>query len=128
MVEAGRRGEDSITVGKKGVQLQKGGRTLFKSEHGAGVVFFTSRGDPSHAIVRFGERELEVSFSSPRDCARCVLAARAYAAWDTLCLICSLPPVDKEVTPDVSIVNALIQAGSAVQPFTWVIPRISSHG
>lgn len=115
-------------MGKKGVSLQKGGRTLYKAEHGAGVVLFTSRGDPSHATIRFGERELEVDFGSPRECARCVLAARAYAAWDTVCLICSIPPVDKEVTPEVSIVNALIQAGSAVQPFTWVIPRIWDDG
>ena len=121
-VEAGRRGEDAILVGKKGVTLQKGGRTLYKAEHGAGVVLSTTRGDPSHAVIRFGERELEVGFGSPRECARCVLAARAYAAWDTVCLICSLPAVEKEVTPDVSVVSALIQAGSAVQPFTWVIP------
>ncbi|KAK8792463.1 hypothetical protein WA588_004959, partial [Blastocystis sp. NMH] len=117
--KAGRRGEDAILVGKKGVTLQKGGRTLYKAEHGAGVVLSTTRGDPSHAVIRFGERELEVGFGSPRECARCVLAARAYAAWDTVCLICSLPAVEKEVTPDVSVVSALIQAGSAVQPFTW---------
>ena len=109
-------------MGTKGVTLQKGGRTLYKAEHGAGVVLSTTRGDPSHAVIRFGERELEVGFGSPRECARCVLAARAYAAWDTVCLICSLPAVEKEVTPDVSVVSALIQAGSAVQPFTWVIP------
>ena len=69
--------------------------------------------------MRVGERDLEIAFASPLECAQAVLAARAYAAWDTLCMICSLPPVDKAVAPNVSIVNALIQAGSAVQPFTW---------
>ena len=110
---------DQLLINKKGVQFSKGGRVLYKSEHGAGLVLFTVREDPSHAIIRVGDRDLEIAFASPLECAQAVLLARAYSAWDTLCLICSLPPVNKEITPDVSIVNALIQAGSAVQPFTW---------
>ena len=47
------------------------------------------------------------------------MAARAYAAYDKVCLIASLPPVNKEVNPNVSIVNALIQCGSAVEPYAW---------
>ncbi|KAK8789621.1 hypothetical protein WA171_001712 [Blastocystis sp. BT1] len=117
--KAGRHGEDSITINKKGVQLVKGGRVIYKKEHGSEAVLFTVRTEPAHAILRLGEREIELAFASAAECAKLVLAARAYGAWDTLCMICSLPPVDKQITPDVSIVNALIQAGSAVQPFTW---------
>lgn len=105
----------------------KGGRVIYKREHGAEAVMFTIRNDPSHAILRLGEREIEMAFTSTTECAKLVLAARAYGAWDTLCMICSLPPVDKQIAPDVSIVNALIQAGSAVQPFTWVRMCVSCY-
>lgn len=47
------------------------------------------------------------------------MAARAFAAYDKVCLIASLPPVNKEINPNVSIVNALIQCGSAVEPYAW---------
>ena len=105
----------------------KGSRVIYKKEHGSEAVLFTVRTEPAHAILRLGERELELAFASAAECAKLVLAARAYGAWDTLCMICSLPPVDKQITPDVSIVNALIQAGSAVQPFTWVESFVSLH-
>ena len=78
------------------------------------------RGAPTQAVLHFGEAAVQVQFASAEECVAFVMAARAYSAYDKVCMICSLPPVNKEVTPTVSVVNALIQAGAAVEPYVWV--------
>lgn len=93
------------------------------------------REDPTGAVVSFNEVRHSVKFDSAAECVKFVLVARAYSAIDTLSLILSLPLVNKAENPTVSIVNALIQAGSAVHPYYWnpkpelcmEKPRVSSE-
>lgn len=77
------------------------------------------RGSPDQAILHIANQEITVRFETKEECIQFIIAARAYAAYDKVCLVASLPPVNKEVTPNVSIINALIQCGGAIEPYTW---------
>lgn len=109
-----------MRLSKHGLVLVKGGRVVYNEEYGPGAWVASVRGAPTQAVLHFGEAAVTVQFASAEECVAFVLAARAYSAYDKVCMICSLPPVNKEVTPTVSVVNALIQAGAAVEPYVWV--------
>ena len=119
-LEAGRRGADAVRCNKRGISFVKGGRVLYNEEYGPSAWVSSVRGAPNQAVLHIADHAITVQFASSDDCIAFVLGARAYSAYDKVCMICSLPPVDKEVTPTVSIVNALIQAGSVVEPYVWV--------
>ena len=108
-----------MILNKKGLQFIKGGRTLYKEEHGQNAFIRSVRGEPDCATLHISGQVIKIQFASKEECVQFVMAARAYAAYDKVCLIASLPPVNKEVNPNVSIVNALIQCGSAVEPYAW---------
>lgn len=118
-VEAGKRGDDEVICNKKGLQFIKGGRVLYREEHGQNAFVTSVRGSPDNAVLHISGKEVQVRFASTEECVQFVMAARAFAAYDKVCLIASLPPVNKEINPNVSIVNALIQCGSAVEPYAW---------
>lgn len=118
-LEAGKRGNDEVICNKKGLQFIKGGRLLYKEEHGQNAFIRSVRGEPDCATLHISGQVIQIRFASKEECVQFVIACRAYAAYDKVCLIASLPPVNKEINPNVSIVNALIQCGSAVEPYAW---------
>ena len=97
----------------------KGGRTIYNEEYGPNAFVSSIRGQPESANLFIEGKQIQLNFATSEDCVEFVLAARAYSAYDKLRMICSLPTVDKEENPNVSIVNAIIQAGSVIEPYTW---------
>ena len=117
-----------MQVSKKGIQLSKGGRSVLSNEFGPDAFISSVRGQPKTAVLHIDGKEITLTFVSTEDCVEFVMAARAYSAFDKLQMICSLPSVDKEEHPNVSIINAIIQAGSVIEPYTWgAVPDVESE-
>ena len=108
-----------MQANKNGLQLMKGGRTIYNEEYGPNAFVSSIRGEPESANLFIEGKQIQLNFASSEDCVEFVLTARAYSAYDKLRMICSLPTVDKEQNPNVSIINAIIQAGSVIEPYTW---------
>ena len=118
-IGAGKRGHDEVICNKKGLQFIKGGRCLYHEEHGQNAFVTSVRGSPDQAVIHIAGQVITVRFETKEECIQFIIAARAYAAYDKVCMIASLPPVNKEINPNVSIINALIQCGNAVEPYSW---------
>lgn len=118
-VGAKKGGTFVVQANKNGLQLSKGGRTIYKQEYGPDAFVSSIRGRPGSAVLHIEGKPIELTFASQEDCVEFVLAARAFSAYDKLRMICSLPAVNKEEFPNVSIVNAIIQAGCVIEPYTW---------
>lgn len=108
-----------MQANKNGLQLMKGGRTIYNEEYGPNAFVSSIRGQPESANLFIEGKQVQLNFATSEDCVEFVLAARAFSAYDKLRMICSLPTVNKEENPNVSIVNAIIQAGSVIEPYTW---------
>ncbi|KAK8803780.1 hypothetical protein WA158_001474 [Blastocystis sp. Blastoise] len=127
--KVGKRSGDDVELRSRRLTFRRGRRVVCQAELGAtGYAKTVREANPINCKVMLKDKEILVTFRAAEECARFVLLARAYTAYDRLKMILSLPKLPPlPQYNEVSYISPLIQGGFSTMPYLWdTVPDLSA--